>query len=58
MVHTLRERSAKWIERKDSGTTTSFGEKLSNECAGATISSDSRESSAYVAEFFTTGVID
>jgi hypothetical protein len=34
----------------------SFGERLLNECADATISCSLRESSAYLGEFFTTGV--
>jgi len=50
--------AAKWDEGKDSGIAASLGGRLSNECVDATTSSGSRESSAYVAEFFTTGVID
>jgi hypothetical protein len=56
--HTLRERSAKWNERKGNGTAMSFGDRLLNECAGATTSCGSRESSAYVAGFSTIGGID
>jgi hypothetical protein len=58
VVHTLPERSAKWNEGKDSGIAMSFGEGPLNKCTGMTILSDSRESSAYVAECFITGAID
>lgn len=36
MMHILRERSAKWNERKGNGTAMSFGDRLLNKCAGAT----------------------
>jgi hypothetical protein len=45
------------VERKKGrGTATSFDDRQLNECMVATIFSGSRESSVYVAEFFTTGV--
>jgi hypothetical protein len=49
--------AAKWSQRKHSGTTRNFDGRLLNECACATVLSGSRKSSAYVAGFFTTGVI-
>jgi hypothetical protein len=48
MMHTMRERNAKWNERKGNGTAMSFGDRLLNECAGATTSCGSCKSSAYV----------
>ena len=40
-------------QRRVRGTVASFDEKQLNKCTGATTSSGSRESSAYVAGFFT-----
>ena len=58
MMHILRERSAKWNERKGRCTATIFDDRQLNECMVATTLSGLHESSAYVAGFFTIGGID
>ena len=49
--------TAKWSEKRHSGTAMSFDDRLSNECMVATASSGSPEILGYVAEFFTIGAI-